>query len=249
MYRDLSLIRGHMVVVADLIRDDRWAEALPYAEHPRAHLYEAVAQKIRMHAMPDLAVPLDRLIEAVRAQDATKATRALDQVEQRLGKAFTKLTSFMVPEQTLCFAARMAHDVLGAVEHRLMQAHAGTPLGAVDVAQTTHNHVRFAEALYSGAARDFRAADAGRYRAITRALGDLRTLLPRAATDPVAADLAVARIAAVTPLAMTFSDSIGPCGAVAGCSCTAQGLLPTVRSPLLPTALPAAPSARAAAVH
>lgn len=229
MYRDLSLIRGHMFVVDDLMRTGKWTEALSYAEHPRTHLQPAVADKLRVHGLQSLDVPLGHLIDAIRAQDPSKAERALTQVDQRLTKAFTKLTSFMVAEQTLCFAARMAHDVLGAVEHRL----GASP----DATQVMHNHVRFAEALYSGAAKDFRATDAQRYRAINRTLADLRTLLPQAASDKSASDAALAHIAAMTPLAMTFSDSIGPCGAVAGCSCTAQGLLPTVRSPLLPAAV------------
>ena len=39
LYRDIELIRGHLLVGDELVREQRWAEALPHFLHPSEEIY------------------------------------------------------------------------------------------------------------------------------------------------------------------------------------------------------------------
>src|SRR6185503_5764045 len=93
-YRDITLMRGHILVGGQLIELGLWDEALPHFLHPTEELYGAMEKYIKMHDIR----PFSRELQALKV------------VDQRLEGALAVARRFMTP--LLGFTAKSAAEVL-----------------------------------------------------------------------------------------------------------------------------------------
>ena len=54
IYRDIALMRGHLLVGGELIEQDLWDEALPHFLHPTEELYGLMEHYIKLHKVTPL---------------------------------------------------------------------------------------------------------------------------------------------------------------------------------------------------
>jgi hypothetical protein len=111
-YRDIELIRGHLLIGQQLIARDLWEEALPHFLHPTEELYGRMEQHITMHDMRPFRRELLALAQTVKAKRRGAYEQASQVVDERLAAALAVAKRFMNPLRT--FAVRSAVEVLKA---------------------------------------------------------------------------------------------------------------------------------------
>jgi hypothetical protein len=109
-YRDIELMRGHLLVGQQLLDLDLWDEALPHFLHPTEELYGSMERYIELHGMQPFGRELQALAQTVKAKRRGAYDQALKPVQQRLDAALGVAKKFMRPEQK--FAIQSAIEVL-----------------------------------------------------------------------------------------------------------------------------------------
>jgi len=109
-YRDIELMRGHLLVGQQLIDMDLWDEALPHFLHPSEELYGLMERYIKLHNMQPFGRELQALAQTVKAKRKGAYEQALKPVQQRIEAALEVAKRFMRPERT--FAIQSAIEVL-----------------------------------------------------------------------------------------------------------------------------------------
>jgi len=109
-YRDIELMRGHLLVGQQLIDMDLWDEALPHFLHPSEELYGLMEKYIKLHNMQPFGRELQALAQTVKAKRKGAYEQALKPVHQRVEAALKVAKRFMRPERT--FAIQSAIEVL-----------------------------------------------------------------------------------------------------------------------------------------
>jgi hypothetical protein len=113
-FRDVELVRGHLLVGQQLIDLDLWDEALPHFLHPIEELYGLMERYIKLHKMQPFGRELQALAQTVKAKRKGAYEQALKPVHQRLDAAIEVAKKFMRPEQK--FAIQSAIEVLRAAQ-------------------------------------------------------------------------------------------------------------------------------------
>src|SRR4051794_36920674 len=71
-FRNMQLIRGHLLVGNELVAQGRWAEALPHFLHPSEEIYPKIRDDLKTYSVVPFAAALKALAQTVKA----KRTRA-----------------------------------------------------------------------------------------------------------------------------------------------------------------------------
>lgn len=87
LYRDLQLVRGHLLVGDELMRERRFAEALPHALHPVEELYGRMRENLKTFGVPPFLNALKALAQTVKARNIEAYQAALADVNRRLDAA------------------------------------------------------------------------------------------------------------------------------------------------------------------
>jgi hypothetical protein len=109
-YRDIELMRGHLLVGQQLIDLELWDEALPHFLHPSEELYGLMEKYIKLHNMQPFRRELAALVQTVKAKRKGAYQQALGPVHQRIDGALALAKSYMRPQQR--FAIQSAIEVL-----------------------------------------------------------------------------------------------------------------------------------------
>ena len=96
-YRDIALLRGHLLVGDQLIAQDLWDEALPHFLHPTEELYGSLEKYIKLHRITPFGRDLQALAQAVKAKRKGAYDQRLKIVDQRLTGALDAAKRFMTP--------------------------------------------------------------------------------------------------------------------------------------------------------
>jgi hypothetical protein len=109
-YRDIELMRGHLLVGRQLIGLELWDEALPHFLHPTEELYGLMDKYIKLHRIPSFNRDLQALAQAVKARRKGAYEQAQKVVDRRLDAALAVAKKFMTPVRN--FTVRTAIEVL-----------------------------------------------------------------------------------------------------------------------------------------
>ena len=109
-YRDIELMRGHLLVGRQLIALELWDEALPHFLHPTEELYGLMEKYIKLHNIPPFNRDLQALAQTVKAKRKGAYEQALKVVDRRLDAALDVAKKFMTPVRS--FTVRTAVEVL-----------------------------------------------------------------------------------------------------------------------------------------
>jgi hypothetical protein len=175
-YRDIALMRGHILVGGQLIELGLWDEALPHFLHPTEELYGGMEKYIQLHGMRPFRRELQALAQAVKAKRKGAYEQALKVVDQRLAAALDVAKKFMRP--ALGFTARSAAAVLRVA--------AGEYEGAIEDGRFTkpveyqdgRGFVWEAERMIEGVAPDLTKVDADAFSRMRGALARLKAAWP-----------------------------------------------------------------------
>jgi hypothetical protein len=175
-YRDIALMRGHMLIGGELIGLGLWNEALPHFLHPTEELYGVMEKYIKLHNIRPFRLELQALAQAVKAQRKGAYQQALKVVDQRLEGALDVAKKFMTPVRG--FTARSAAEVLKvALGEYETSIEGGRFVKPVEY-QDSRGFVWEAERLIEAAAPELARVDAAALARIRAALVKLKVAWP-----------------------------------------------------------------------
>jgi hypothetical protein len=175
-YRDIALMRGHLLVGGQLIELGLWDEALPHFLHPTEELYGGMEKYIQLHGIHPFSRELQALAQAVKAKRKGAYEQALKVVDQRLEAALAVARRFMTP--LLGFTAKSAAEVLKVALSEYETAIEDGRFAKPVEYQDGRGFVWQAERMIDGAAAELAKADADALAKIRRALAELKTAWP-----------------------------------------------------------------------
>jgi len=120
-YRDIALMRGHLLVGDELIAKGLWDEALPHFLHPTEELYALLEKYLKLHHIPPFDRDLKALAQAVKAKRKGAYEGRLRVVDQRLTTALAAAKRFMTPP-VRTFTMKSAVAVLRAAQSEYEEA-------------------------------------------------------------------------------------------------------------------------------
>ena len=175
-YRDIALMRGHLLVGGQLIELRLWDEALPHFLHPTEELYGQMEKYIQLHAMRPFRHELQALAQAVKAKRKGAYEQALKVALQRMDGALDVAKRFMKP--LLGFTARSAAEVLKvALSEYETSIEEGRFVKPVEY-QDSRGFVWEAERMIEAAAPELAKADAHALARMRAALAKLKAAWP-----------------------------------------------------------------------
>jgi hypothetical protein len=175
-YRDLALMRGHLLIGGQLIELGLWDEALAHFLHPTEELYGRMEKYIQLHNMRPFRRQLQALAQAVKAKRKGAYEQALKVVDQRLLEALGVAQMFMNPLRG--FTVRSAAEVLKtALSEYQSSIEDGRFVKPVEY-QDSRGFVWEAERMIDAAAPELGRADAGSLARIRTALAKLKAAWP-----------------------------------------------------------------------
>jgi hypothetical protein len=181
-YRDVALMRGHLLVGRQLIELNLWDEALPHFLHPTEELYGGMEKYIKLHRIPPFRRELQALAQAVKAKRKGAYEQAVKAVDQRLGGALDIAKRYMSPFSG--FTARSAAEVLKvAVSEYGTSLEDGRFVKPVEY-QDSRGFVWEAERMLEAAAPELDKVDAEALGKVRHALATLKRAWPAAMPPP-----------------------------------------------------------------
>jgi hypothetical protein len=181
-YRDIQLIRGHLLVGDELVKDGRWKEALPHFLHPSEEIYGKINADLKTYGVPPFATALKALAQTVKAKNKDAYAGALAAVEERLVAADRGLRT--KEENWPYFAIETALETLRTAADEYEEAVKGGKIANVVEYQDSRGFVWQAERLFTGVADDLAKKDADAVGAVRAAFADLKGAWPGAMPPP-----------------------------------------------------------------
>ena len=175
-YRDIALMRGHLLVGGQLIELGLWDEALPHFLHPTEELYGNMEKYIKLHNIRPFRLELQALAQAVKAKRKGAYEQSSKVVDQRLEGALTIARKFMTP--LLGFTARSAAEVLKAALGEYEESIEGGRFTKPVEYQDSRGFVWEAERMFEAAAPELKKKDVAAFDRIRTALTQLKTAWP-----------------------------------------------------------------------
>ena len=169
-YRDIELMRGHLLVGRQLIELELWDEALPHFLHPTEELYALMEKYIKLHRITPFNRDLQALAQAVKAKRKGAYEQALKVVDRRLDAALTVAKTFMTPVRN--FTVRSAIEVLRVAQSEYETSMEGGKFVKPVEYQDSRGFVWQAERMFEGSAAELARIDKD-------ALAQIRTIFAR----------------------------------------------------------------------
>ncbi|QRM30767.1 hypothetical protein [Microvirga sp. VF16] len=122
LYRGIEMIRGHLLVGAELIEAGRWADALPHFLHPEEEIYASIRDQLKTFNVAPFQVALKALSQTVKAKNQEAYARARAALDERLAAAETAVKAkeengpYFVLETALEVLQQAADEYEEAVE-------------------------------------------------------------------------------------------------------------------------------------
>ena len=193
-YRDIELMRGHLLVGHQLIELDLWDEALPHFLHPTEELYALIEKYIKLHNIQPFSRELQALAQTVKAKRKGAYQQALKVVDQRLDAALAVGRKYMTPVRN--FTVRSAVEVLRAAQSEYAELMEDGKFVKPVEYQDSRGFVWQAERMIEGAAGELAKIDAESLGKVRAGLAKLKTAWP-APMPPQAPILDVGQISAI----------------------------------------------------
>jgi hypothetical protein len=207
VYRDIALMRGHLLVGAELIELGRWDEALPHFLHPTEELYGLMERYIKLHNM----TPFDRQLkaqgQAVKAKNKGAYLQAAHVVDERLTGALNGFKRFMLGAPFSSYTVRTIVEVLKVAQTEYEASIEGGTFTKPVEYQDSRGFVLYAEQLFKSQERELKRIDPARWQQLLETLDQLKAAwpAPMPPDEPVLASEAVAsRVNAFETAAQRF---------------------------------------------
>jgi len=181
VYRGIEMIRGHLLVGAELIEAGRWADALPHFLHPEEEIYGSIRDQLKTFNIAPFQVALKSLSQTVKAKNKEAYVRARAALDERLAAAETAVKA--KEENGTYFVLETALEVLQQAADEYEEAVEKGRIANVVEYQDARGFVFEVDRLVGTVADALAAKNADAAKAIRASLDDLKATFP-AVTPP-----------------------------------------------------------------
>jgi hypothetical protein len=172
LYRGIEMIRGHLLVGAELIEAGRWADAMPHFLHPEEEIYASIRDQLKTYNVAPFQVALKALSQTVKAKNKDAYTRARAALDERLAAAETAVKA--KEENGTYFVFETALEVLQQAADEYEEAiEKGRIVNVVEY-QDARGFVLEADRLLSTIMPAISAKNADAAKAVQASLNDLK---------------------------------------------------------------------------
>lgn len=180
IYRDIALMRGHLMVGDELVQQGRWDDALPHFLHPTEELYVSMNRYIKLHSITPFDGQLKQLAQAVKAKNKAAYAQSAKIVEQRIQAALNGFRRFMTVQPFSSYTARTLAEVAKVAQSEYEAAVEDGKFGKPVEYQDSRGFIWHAEQLINRHAAEFQKVDAAGLAKMRQALADLKPAWPGA---------------------------------------------------------------------
>jgi hypothetical protein len=175
-YRDVELIRGHLLVGDELVREKRWAEALPHFLHPSEEIYGKIRKDLKTYEVPPFLAALKALAQTVKAKNEGAYRTALAALEERLAAADKGVKAKEADWQTFVVdtVLEMLRTATGEYEEAIAKGRIAKPVEYQD----SRGFVFEAEKLFGTVAEGIGQKDADAVKGVQAAFAELKKAWP-----------------------------------------------------------------------
>jgi hypothetical protein len=181
VYRGIEMIRGHLLVGAELIEAGRWADALPHFLHPEEEIYGSIRDQLKTFNIAPFQVALKSLSQTVKAKNKEAYVRARAALDERLAAAETAVKS--KEENGTYFVLETALEVLQQAADEYEEAVSKGRIANVVEYQDARGFVLEADRLVGTVMPAATAKNADAAKAVQASLNELKATFP-AVTPP-----------------------------------------------------------------
>jgi hypothetical protein len=175
-YRDIGLIRGHLLVGGELVEAGRWADALPHFAHPEEEIYPGLRDGLKSFNVPPFQIALKALTQTVKAKNKEAYQRARAALDERLAAAEASVRS---KEQDVpAFTLATVLEILQTSTEEYEEAIKNGRIANVVEYQDARGFVFEADRMLSGVSDALSAKNADAVKAIRASLADLKSTFP-----------------------------------------------------------------------
>ena len=181
VYRGIEMIRGHLLVGAELIEAGRWADALPHFLHPEEEIYGSIRDQLKTFNIAPFQVALKSLSQTVKAKNKEAYVRARAALDERLAAAETAVKA--KEENGTYFVLETALEVLQQAADEYEEAVEKGRIANVVEYQDARGFVFEADRLVGTVMPAASAKNADAAKAVQASLDELKATFP-AVTPP-----------------------------------------------------------------
>jgi hypothetical protein len=181
VYRGIEMIRGHLLVGAELIEAGRWADALPHFLHPEEEIYGSIRDQLKTFNIAPFQVALKSLSQTVKAKNKEAYARARAALDERLAAAETAVKA--KEENGTYFVLETALEVLQQAADEYEEAVEKGRIANVVEYQDARGFVFEADRLVGTVMPAASAKNADAAKAVQASLDELKATFP-AVTPP-----------------------------------------------------------------
>ncbi|MFL4994581.1 MAG: hypothetical protein ACJ8DV_25275 [Microvirga sp.] len=176
LYRDIGLIRGHLLVGNELVEAGRWAEALPHFLHPEEEIYPGMRENLKTFNVAPFQTALKALSQTVKAKNKEAYARARAALEERVAAAEASVSG---KEANLpYFTLETVMEILQTASSEYEEALKGDRIANVVEYQDARGFVFEADRLIAAQADALAAKNADAVKTIRASLSDLKSAFP-----------------------------------------------------------------------
>jgi hypothetical protein len=181
VYRGIEMIRGHLLVGAELIETGRWADALPHFLHPEEEIYGSIRDQLKSFNIAPFQAALKSLSQTVKAKNKEAYVRARAALDERLTAAETAVKA--KEENGTYFVLETALEVLQQAADEYEEAVEKNRIANVVEYQDARGFVLEVDRLVGTVMPAASAKNADAAKALQASLSDLKATFP-AVTPP-----------------------------------------------------------------
>ncbi len=96
-FRNMGLVRGHLLVGDELVKQGRWDDALPHFHHPIEELYPTIKPTLQGQGVRQFDNALKALAQTVQAKKLEAYAAAWKRVDEEMTNANKQMSKFLKP--------------------------------------------------------------------------------------------------------------------------------------------------------
>jgi hypothetical protein len=174
----IALLRGHLVVGDELVRQQQWNAALPHFLHPTEEIYGAITDQLAQYGVPPFDTALKSLAAVVKAKKGgSEYAKALKSVNDALAAADGAVKSTQ-DNNWPGFMVEAAVEALKAAAGEYQQAIVGGKIAKPVEYQDARGFVLQAERMIESVSPDLEKKDPGSLAQVRAGFEQLKKAFP-----------------------------------------------------------------------
>jgi hypothetical protein len=175
----VALLRGHLLVGDELVKQQQWNAALPHFLHPGEEIYGDIKDQLADYNVPPFDAALKMLSDVVKARKSGDYAKALKAVNDALGAADAGMKAKQ-KDNWPGFVVETAVEALKTATGEYQQAIVGGKIAKPVEYQDARGFIFQADRMIESVAPDLQKKDAAALAQVRAGLAELKKAFPMA---------------------------------------------------------------------